>query len=234
MRRKTKRSRYFLAFFVTVVIFLLGFLLGLTISSGKIEYIENLYKSQSADYESLQFQYVFLDMLENESNPNETCSAISAILENNLKLLGPAQDKIEGYEISGDINNEDYRIIKRKYMIANLRYWLLAERSKEVCGSDMVSIIYFYDQNCESCRDQGFILSQLKSIFEDNLLIFPMDASITEEPTIDILRRKYKIYEFPTLVIEEKTFKGFLSKSDILKEICPLYKKDYPVCEGFK
>ncbi len=232
--RKTKKSRYVLALFVTVVIFLLGFLLGLTISSGKIEYLENLYKSQSADYESLQFQYAFLDMISNESNPNETCSVISAILENNLKLLGPAQDKIEGYEISGDINNEDYRIIKRKYMIANLRYWLLAQKSEEVCENDMISVLYFYNQNCGSCRDQGFILSQLKNIFEDNILIFHMDASITEEPIIDILRRKYKIYEFPSLVIEDETFKGFLSKNDILQRICPLYKENYPACEGFE
>jgi len=233
MGRRTKKSRYILAFFVTVVIFLLGFLLGITISSGKIEYIESLYKRQTADLESLQFQYAFLDTLKNDSSPNETCSAISAILENNLKLLGPAQDKLEGYEMSGDVNNEDYRIVKRKYMIANLRYWLLAQKSKEVCNSDLVSILYFYTQDCGVCKDQGFILSQLKNIFEDNLLIFPMDASITEEPTIDILRRKYKIYHFPSLVIEGKTFEGFLSKNEILSLICPLYKKDYPACEGF-
>ena len=59
-------------------------------------------------------------------------------------------------------------------------------------------------------------------------------AAITEEPIIDILRRKYKIYDFPTLVINDKTFEGFLSKDDILQKICPLYEKDYPVCEGFK
>lgn len=231
--RETKRSRYFLAFFVTVVIFLLGFLLGMTISSGKIEYLENIYKSQSADYESLQFQYALLETL-SEDDPNETCSVISAILENNLKLLGPAQDKIEGYEISGDTNNEDYRIIKRKYMIANLRYWLLAKKSKEICDSDLVSIIYFYNQNCGSCRDQGFILSQLKNIFAESLLIFHMDAGITEEPLIDILRRSYKVYSFPTLVIEEQTFGEFLSKDDILEKICPLYKNDHPACEGFR
>lgn len=232
--RKTKRSRYILAFFVTVIIFLLGFLLGLTLSSMKIKYVENLYKAQSADYESLQFQYAFLDMLNNGSNSNETCSALSAILENNLKLLGPAQDKIEGYEISGDIHNEDYRIIKRKYMIANLRYWLLAEKSKEICGNDVVSILYFYRQDCGSCGDEGFILSQLKNIFGDRLLIFNMDAGITEEPVIDILRRKYKIYDFPSLVIEGETFTGFLSKNDILKRICPLYREVYPGCEGFR
>jgi hypothetical protein len=227
--RKIKKNRYVLALFISIILFVMGFLLGLALSEYKIEYIKGMYEEQSADYESLQFQYVYLENLEN-LNKTEDCKTIEAVLENNLKFLGPAQEKIEAYETTGDINNMDYRIIKRKYIIANLRYWLLAEKSKDLCGSDLVSILYFYSQECAICKDQGYILSQLKNIFGDKLLIFPLDTSIKEEPIINILRRRYQISEFPTLVIENKVISKFLTKNEILKEICPIYKQNYSEC----
>lgn len=227
--RKIKKNRYVLALFISIILFVMGFLLGVVVSGYKIGYIQELYEEQTADYESLQFQYVYLENLEN-LNKTEDCKTIEAVLENNLKFLGPAQEKIEAYETTGDINNMDYRIIKRKYTIANLRYWLLAEKSKELCGSELVSILYFYSQECAICKDQGYILSQLKNVFGDKLLIFPLDTSIKEEPMVDILRRRYQIFEFPTLVIEDKVISKFLAKKEILKEICPLYKENYPEC----
>jgi len=233
-RRSIKKSRYIFAFVITLLIFSLGFLLGIVTNDYKLSEIEKVYQKQSADLESLQFQYTFL----NEHMPvegNETCTVIEATLENNLRTLGGFQERIEFYKVNSNIvnlNDYEYNILKRKYIIANLRYWLLAEKNRQICNSDTVSVLYFYAQDCGECNNQGFILSQLKNIFGDNLLVFPIDASV-DEPMIDILRREYKIYSFPSIIIEGETYGNFMGKKGILKIICPLFKKKYEICDPY-
>jgi len=232
--RDIRKSRYLFALIITLLIFSLGFLLGIVTNDYKLSEVEKVYQKQTADLESLQFQYTFL----NEHMPedsNETCTVIEATLENNLRTLGGCQERMEFYRTNTNIinlNDYEYNIIKRKYIIAKRRYWLLAEKNRELCNADTVSILYFYSQKCDDCNNQGFILSQLKNIFGDNLLVFPIDASV-DEPMIEILRKEYKIYGFPSIVIEGKTYGNYVGRADILKIICPMFKKKYEICDPY-
>ncbi|MBI2085662.1 MAG: hypothetical protein HYT71_04075 [Candidatus Aenigmarchaeota archaeon] len=229
MARKLTKNRYVAAFLVTVVVFVLGFILGSATSERKILELEQLSRQQDADFSSLQFQFSYLENVP----PEQSCVVLSRTLESNLKTLGPSLKKIEGYEASGDTKNLDYILLKRKYTVANLRYWLLAEKSKLMCGTDEVSILYFYGKGCSQCGDESYILEQLKQRLGDSLLIFPIDASI-DEPVTDILRAQYKIYGFPSLVIDGKTYPNYMSMPEILTEICPKYYGDYEFCGGYK
>ncbi len=228
-RSGIKMDKYLAAGMITVAIFVLGFILGTIMSERKILEIGQLSRQQEADFSSLQFQFSYL-----ESVPeNESCVVISRTLESNLKTLGPTLKKIEGYESSGDTSNPDYIILKRKYTIANLRYWLLAGKSKDMCGSDSVSILYFNSRNCDKCGDEGYILEQLKQNLGDSLLVFSIDSQL-DEPMIDILRAQYKIYDFPSLVIDGTTYGKFMSIREVLSTICPKYNETFNVCKGYK
>ena len=123
--RTLRTNRYIAAIVITFVIFVLGFILGAATSERKILEIEQLSRQQEADFSSLQFQFSYLENVPVE----ESCVVLSRTLESNLKTLGPSLKKMEGYEASGDTKNPDYVLLKRKYTIANLRYWLLAEKA---------------------------------------------------------------------------------------------------------
>ncbi|MFH0890080.1 MAG: hypothetical protein V1836_02975 [Candidatus Aenigmatarchaeota archaeon] len=229
INRGIKKDKYLAAAFITAAIFVLGFVLGTMMSERKILELEQLSRQQEADFSSLQFQFSYL-----ESVPkNESCIVISRTLESNLKTLGPTLKKIEGYESSGDTSNPDYIVLKRKYTIANLRYWLLAEKSKEMCGSDSVSVLYFNNKDCSKCNDEGYILEQLKQNLGDSLLVFSIDSQL-EESMIDILRAQYKIYDFPSLVIDGITYGKFMTMNEILSAVCPNYNETFSVCKGYK
>ncbi len=226
--RTLRKNRYITAIIITLVIFVLGFILGAATSERKLVEIEQLSRQQDADFNSLQFQFSYLENVPKE----QSCIVLSRTLESNLKTLGPSLKKIEGYEASGDVKNPDYVLLKRKYIIGNLRYWLLAEKSKQLCGTDAISVLYFHERGCEQCGDEGYIFDQLKQRLGDNLLVFSIDASV-EEPVIDILRAQYKIYSFPSLVINGKTYQGYMSTQQILTEICPKYNSTYDFCKGY-
>ena len=231
-KRNMKKARYMLAVIITVAVFMLGILTGINIENNRYKRMEKLAKEQETEFNSLQLQYIFLEQL----GENESCAVILGILENNLRTLDPILKKIESYETNGNINDEDYINLKRQYTIANLRYWILAKKSQKICKTDLVNILYFYTTDCESCKDQGFILSYLKSNFGDQLLVFPIDANL-DEPNVRILKTMYNISSvssYPILIIEEKKFEKFMSKKEILKQICPLYKKQWELCEGFE
>ncbi len=228
--RTLDKNKYIFAAALTLIIFSLGILLGMVINEQKIKYMERIAKEQEVEFSSLQFQYLYLDSLKDY----ERCPVVSKTLENNLKTLAPILEEIQRYEQSGDLKDPAYITLKRKYILANLRYWLLAEVSKESCKNEIVTIFYFYSQECKNCHNQGFILTHLKQIFGDRLLIFPIDSSFDKEPMISILNAKYNITEFPTIVIEKEIHPGFMQKDEILKEICSRYKTPQPECEGIK
>lgn len=190
--------------------------------------MESTSKQQNLEYNSLQLQYAFMDQLSKEEN----CDAVSKTFEDNIKNLESARKRLEEFDEDSKLNKEDFDLLKREYVLAQVRYWLLARRTKELCKKEIATILYFYsdDRECPNCGKQAFVLDYLKKLFKDKLLIFSFDAQQQNEPMIPILKHTYNITKYPSLVIEGKKFEDLMDKNEILNEIC-LYYKDENNCE---
>ena len=230
MVREFNKKRYFIAALLTLSIFLLGLMLGLVIEGKRVQYIQSMNRIEKLDYSSLQLQYAYIDQLSQEKN----CDAVSKTFENSIKNLITTSERLEEYEKSANINKEDFAILKREYILAQLNYWLLAKRTKKICNRDLVSILYFYStkKECPQCEEQAFVLTYLKQQFKENLLIFALDSKYVGEPMIEMLKDQYGISKYPTLIIEDTAFEGFTSKDEILKIICPLYDGNIDYCNN--
>ncbi len=230
MVREFNKKRYFIAALLTLSIFLLGLMLGLVIEGKRVQYIQSMNRIEKLDYSSLQLQYAYIDQLSQEKN----CDAVSKTFENSIKNLITTSERLEEYEKSANINKEDFAILKREYILAQLNYWLLAKRTKKICNRDLVSILYFYStkKECPQCEEQAFVLTYLKQQFKENLLIFALDSKYVGEPMIEMLKDQYGISKYPTLIIEDTALEGFTSKDEILKIICPLYEGDIDYCNN--
>ncbi len=206
-------------------------MLGLVIEEKRTRYIESASKKQNIEYSSLQLQYSFIDALGKEEN----CEAVAKTLEENIKSLESTRERLETFDKHSTINKEDFNLLKREYVLAQIRYWLLVRRAKKLCKREIATILYFYsdDKECPDCEKQAFILTYLKKLFKERLLIFSFDSKQKDEPMISILKKTYNISIYPTLVIEEKSFSGLQTKNEILKEICKYYTK-FKYCEGYK
>lgn len=219
--RGFKKEKYVFAALLTLGIFLLGVLLGLVIEGKRIIFIQNSAKEQKLDFASLQLQYAYVNQLSQEQN----CPALIKTFEKNIESLESARLRLEEYNQNAKISKDDFKLLQREYILSQLSYWLFAKQTRDVCNVDQASILYFYStkKECPDCEEQAFVLTYLKKRFNEKLLIFALNGRYTEEPMIEMLKTRYDIQVYPTLVIEDKKFEGFTSKDDILREICRYY-----------
>ncbi len=223
--RKIYWKKHIAAFFITLFIFLIGLLIGLRISNSRLDLLQSFSEKQRADFESLQLQYVYL------TTTNGSCTALRKALEESVNNLENARIKLENY-LQSAYESERFLDEKRKYMLAEIRYWLLARQTENSCGKDSVSVLYFYeeDDKCGKCSTQGYILTSLKDKFKDKLLIFSLDAS-SEEAMVKIIKNVYNINEVPSLVVDDDVVRGFILEDDLFRVICRKFKNKLDVCE---
>lgn len=226
--RSLSRDKYIIAGTITLGVFLLGLFLGLAIEGKRVNYIESVSRRQNLDFSSLQLQYAFIDQLSQEKN----CLAVQRTFEQNINNLESTRIRLENFDREATLNKNELDILKNEYILAQIRYWLLAERTRKLCGADIVNILYFFsdEKECPDCERQAFILTYLKKKFADKLLIFSFDSKFEVEPMVPLLKKTYNVTAYPTIVIEGKPKGKFQDKDTILREICSYYEEKIEAC----
>lgn len=215
--RKVYWKRHLVVLVITLIIFSIGIMIGSALTKGRLGFTQEDIEKRQIEYESLQMQLLYLSRQENKS-----CNVLLNSLERSSYDLENSRIKLENYMAGSESGN--FYVIKKDYMLTEIRYWLLAEESKNVCPNDAVRILFFYetDENCIDCSAQGNILTYLKDVFGDKLLVFSLDVNF-DEPMIQILKETYDISELPALVLGDKVFQGLTKKEELINELCPYY-----------
>jgi len=219
VKRDFNRTRIIVAFTITFLVFTLGLTLGMLLDTQRIQWSERESKQQKADYDSLQWQYLFLTSSENKE---ETCILLKAAFDKSVTDLGESLDKIQSYREQSQINEQDYALIERAYIIDNLRYWLLARQYKEECGGEYAVILYFFsEKTCSICPDQGVILTHFKKLYDEKLLVFPINTDLEDqESSVKILRARYNVTELPSIVVSNRKYSGVVGMDSLSEIIC--------------
>jgi hypothetical protein len=224
--RVTNTKIFLGALILTVVIFVMGLLLGLVIEGKRVEYVEQAGRLQKLDFESLQLQLLYLSSIDERDG----CPAFSSALSMHIKETEKTRERLEGYVQEGTAYSEELSLLKREYVISQLNYWILSKRTKGVCETDFVTVLYFYSKDCSDCENQGFVLDYLKRLFGDRLLIFALDREFTYEPMIQVLTAAYNVSESPTIVVEDEVLNGFQTKDQLLERICSRFEEKPKDC----
>lgn len=227
--REFSKKRYLLTLVLTGFIFVFGLMLGLIIEGARTGYLEDISAQQTLEYNSLQLQYEFIDQLGQDGN----CKAISKTFDHAVESLENARVRLEEYNQDSTLNKEEFDNLKREYALAQIRYWMLARETKELCDMELSTILYFYStkEKCPKCEQQAFMLTYLKKKFDDRLLNFALDGDYENELMIQILKDTYDVTEFPTIIVDDKKFDGLTDKETILKEICKNYSPTLEECQ---
>lgn len=220
-------SVYVKAFFISLIVFVLGLYTGMNIE----KFVTSDLLSRTGSIES-SVQEIELEMLYFQNlNESYACDFLNEIVRktnNNLDILS---DQISRYsEENVLITRTDIENLKEKYTFLLVKDWLLQERIKVNCGTKTVSVLYFYDRKgCDDCIVQGNILSSLKSSFKEKLMVFPLDIKV-ESSMLDILIKRFNITSVPSLVIEGKVYSGIVSTDNLKNIICDISDENITQC----
>ena len=229
--RKINKRFYLLAGVITIIIFLLGVSLGVLIEGEQVNYVDANKNLEEVNYESLQVQYLYLSYL-STSEREGSCKAFTATLNEYIKKTDDTRVKLEDYIAKGNVYTEEFQLLQREYIQSQMNFWILSKKTKELCKTDYVTVLYFHSQDCTDCANQGYVLDYLKKLFDERLLIFAFDSNYTQEPMISLLKDTYNVTTTPTIVIEEDKYDGFQSKDSLLKAICSKFEEKPDACNG--
>jgi hypothetical protein len=228
------RTRRRLSLVFTLLLFLLGVALGVIVDNARVNWSQERIRDDEVLYESSNVQYLLLSST--SDNENE-CSLFRKALEQNIAELGYNLDRLLEYEKQSFFRKESqYENLKRRYLLSNIKYWILSKKVSQLCGNyDTVHVLYFYStEKCDICPNQGVILTYFKNILDDRLLVFPIDVDLVgEEPVIDLMVTMYNVSEYPTLFIDEKRQVGLASKQELGKMICDGYSSSPEACNHY-
>jgi len=223
MVRELQTRRYILAGVLTILIFVVGLLVGLLIENERLQYVQRVSNEQRIETNSLELQNLYVSLLSREGN----CDAISNVLSVNLVNLERTRERIENFnKDSSGINREEFHLLTREYLIEQLRFWLLTEEINKQCGTDIVTILNFYADSeiCKDCNAQAFVLDYLKNILKQKLYIFSFNTKFTEEPLLQILIQNYDISKHPTLIVSGEKIENLVSRGELFDIICSKYE----------
>ncbi len=163
---------------------------------------------------------------------NDSCVYLEKQLIDMREQLEDIASQAIAMEQDLKTNTEEYKSLKKNLMATRMRYWILAERMKDTCHSNMTTVLYFYatKTKCEDCLRQGIILEHLNSKLGNILMISPVDMD-EDLYTINIMKAVYNVTYAPTMIFDrEKVFRGLTSEDEILSYLCEKYNNTLQLC----
>lgn len=227
-RAKLRKQRYIVAGIITLIIFLLGFSLGLVFENKRVDYVNNVYEDNTLELTSSQVQYDYIKRLVNE----EDCQVVFDIYHSSLEELDETTKRVESYAINEKINTGEFDRLKRKYVLSQLKYYMLGDDIHKTCPNlDIATVLYFYgtQADCPDCESQSFVLDYVKRKFKQASLIFAFNAEDTNERGVDLLISSFRISELPAVVVNGKVYQGLTETQTIIDDLCEGFGNDTKV-----
>jgi len=210
-RKQLNAGTIISALIISAVIFCGGMMLGFSINKERLVTIEDEMREVTRHVQNFQLQFLFFDVL----GDSATCPLLGATLADINKASYEIGAKLTTQGEEGQVQDYDtYVSLKNEYSRLLVSYWLLTQKLQETCEMDAKTVIYFYRKECARCDDQGFILTYLKKKYGERLLIFALDADLSDA-SVQTLVNYYNVEDYPALIIDGELHEGFLSEAQM-------------------
>lgn len=202
-------TKYVAAFSITTLIFIVGILIGNSISSAKMQAIDSLQQDITVRTIGSEMQYLLL--------AEHPCQDIhSSELSQELFEIG---SKLAHMEQTLGSQDENVLNLKRYYSLLEIRHWLLLKRAQRDCNATYSLILYFYSNegDCDACKQQGYVLNTIHRKYPD-VNIYSFDVNI-HDAVLATVKQIYNITGPPTIVLNGKKMDGFVDKDGVEEEL---------------
>jgi hypothetical protein len=209
---ESKKRVFWEALLLTVVVFFLGILIGISFESGKVKEVQQYYSSSEVSV---------MDIFAS-NNLAELGDINCSVLKNStFEFADRIYDEavtLERYEGAGKIT--DGMIIEhQKYDLLRSLLWINEMKTIERCGRDYNTVVYLYEYQPEDLAQKATqevwskILYDLKQKYGSEVLLIPI-AVDSDLVSLNSMIEKYDISKYPALVINDKEVVDILSSVD--------------------
>ncbi|MFH1125643.1 MAG: hypothetical protein V1703_00825 [Candidatus Altiarchaeota archaeon] len=212
-----------MAFAISVALFASGILIGYSFNAVKVSVVDKQISDLRSDVENVQLEFMYMDTMGEE----HACPLLEQESNRLLSKLDRFGEELTNYEESKDLGSDFYEL-KNTYHFLQIRTWLLQERMKKDCGSDTVTVLYFYSKDCEECKSQGYTITYFKQELKDRLMVFALDTG-WQQPMMDAIKSDLNITETPMVVVNSKRY-SFLTKEELIGILCGEYNQKPDFC----
>lgn len=179
----------------TAVVLLIGLLVGLQMDDARTGFLENQIEESNLRAQT----FIVTENYLSESSKNY-CGVVSEqipdIAEENAQI-GRDLQSMSGKSVS---NKEDYKQLKRKYYVNELRLYNMLQGYKDRCDANVTTIFFFFDDSVESQR-QGAVLTEYRREVDDETYVFTFNLETENSRVLDILKDDYNVTQGPTIVV---------------------------------
>ncbi len=222
------KEKYYVAFFITTLIFLLGIFVGSSISRGSAESFQ---KSLQLDLLEAQSLEVELSMLQAFGSKEDRCAYIES------RIPAIASKKVElGRKFDlGDIPRDETQLFASQFAVSLGRYFVFNSLLEKECNLQKPLILFFKDES-EASREQARVL--------DNAVYRLGDANITvlmfsketakDQPIIRLAYALNSVTTTPAIIVKGVKYEGFQTLDKVTDIICSEYGNEYTksICKG--
>lgn len=210
---KSEVKRYLFVFVITLIIFVLAFVMSSIFSNNKIDQLREIQEQIAIDILSTETRYALLEQT--------SCAHSVTSLEEEQGLSRELNDlarRLKFMESQLGTEDEDVLFVKKYYSLLQVKDYLLMEEIKNRCGEKLFTILYFHQGDCFDCQKQSLVLDDLVSQYpETRVYWFDKDVNT---PAVETMLSVFGVKQGPTLVINDKTYEGFYTFEEI-QQIAP-------------
>lgn len=212
---KLKKYTYFVLILSAVILFTIGVLVGNNLQTVKSNEISSVIKQSELNTES------FLIEQELFQYDSSSCNLIKFRLQDLSQQLWKIGKKLSDSSVEHELGKTEYRLLKRKYHLMQIRVYLYYKKFIDECGSGPDIILYYYDPNDKKSEEQGFVLDDIAKNF--NVSIFAIQRNYSSE--LNFLEAYYVVERSPTIIINYETKKEGLIPYEQIAELIKSEKK---------
>lgn len=212
---------YVATFIVSLLIFIVGLLIGITLENERQKFLESQFQEYRDNLENMYLQYALIEQ------GDFNCSIYPELLHQLYTDLDSTGELLEKYQAEGKFFEPEFKQLKRTYTTTSARTWVLLEKIKTKCPGDYATVLYFYSSDkCDDCESEGVVLDSFKKRYGMKIMIFPIDADY-QHPVVHALTTLYNVTTVPTVIINRKIKLEGITPADLLNRTlcesgCPL------------
>lgn len=190
------------AFFLALVIFIIGFLIGVSFEDSRLNKINEYYTlSEISLMDSIALNRI-------SDLKNISCDEL---INYDFEFADKIYDEallLEKYEESGKIT-DSINAAHKRYDLLRTILWINVMKTREKCPRNFNSVIYLYNYNTKDLTERAQqivwsrILFDLKQESGEKIILIPISVN-NDITSLRLLVDGFKIRKYPAIIIDEK------------------------------